>query len=246
MEQQQAEQTEFIVSLPNGAKHRFYKIPLGELSQPRAVQARQIDYFLEMLIQPNDISHTIKDVLDILENEKSEPDNLKARLRAADKLKPLQDKLAIPDNILRCKISKAFAVWALDGEPVQLFDSNWQSKKLDIIFASNEATAFFFGRSGDFDEYRQYIYKRYPNCFKKPDTGDKSDRENYAERATYVAALYNSYLDEYNLHNMLLFFDAPHYIDTVENGTMLGYYATISARIAANEKLNSSIKTPKT
>jgi len=45
---------------------------------------------------------------------------------------------------------------------------------------------------------------------------------------------------------MLLFFDAPHYIDTVENGTMLSYYATISARIAANEKLNSSIKTPKT
>lgn len=147
MEQQQAEQTEFIVSLPNGANYRFYKIPLGELSQPRAVQAREIDYFLEMLIQPNDISHTIKDVLDILENEKSEPDNLKARLRAADKLKPLQDKLAIPDNILRCKISKAFVVWALDGEPVQLFDSNWQSKKLDIIFASNEATAFFLGEA---------------------------------------------------------------------------------------------------
>jgi hypothetical protein len=146
-QQQQAEQTEFIVSLPNGAKHRFYKIPLGELSQPRSIQARQIDYFLDMLIQPNDISNTINDVLDILENEKSEPDNLKARLRAADKLKPIQDKLSITDNILRCKISKAFVVWALEGEPVQMFDSNWQSKKLDIIFASNEATAFFLGEA---------------------------------------------------------------------------------------------------
>ncbi len=146
-QQQQAEQTEFIVSLPNGERHRFYKIPLGELSQPRSVQAREIDYFLEMLIQPNDISNTINDVLGILENEKIEPDNLKARLRAADRLKPLQDKLAITDNILRCKISKAFVVWALEGEPVQMFDSNWQSKKLDIIFSSNEATAFFLGEA---------------------------------------------------------------------------------------------------
>jgi hypothetical protein len=35
------------------------------------------------------------------------------------------------------------------------------------------------------------------------------------------------------------------YIEIIENGTMIGYYATVSARISANEKLNSTTKNTK-